>query len=182
MTMTIHTWKVLHNWASEASLYFNKWRSVHSYNGKPFSPALTSLEEGASSRIYTICRPSSLGGAQFLMESSEIIWWIVHQCRTEAELSLLVNQGPDLADTSTHTLTHRPKTHPDEPKRVEERGRAKFPIKDAQDQLWIWFDHLLQSRICQIQSICFRSDWFQSNRLRIHWFMILDLLHYSSIY
>ena len=42
------------------------------YNGKPFSPALTSLEEGASARIYTNYRPSSLGGAQFLMESSEI--------------------------------------------------------------------------------------------------------------
>ena len=41
---------------------FNKRRSVHSYNGKPFSPALTSLEEGASSRIYTKYRPSSLGG------------------------------------------------------------------------------------------------------------------------
>ena len=118
------------------------------YNGNPFSPALTSLEEGASSRIYTICRPSSPGGVQFLMESSEINWWRVHQCRNEAELSLLVNRGPDLADTSTHTLTHRPKTHLDEPKCVEERGRVKFPIKDAQDQLWIWFDHILQSRIC----------------------------------
>ena len=50
-------------------------------------------------------------------------------------MSLLVNREPDLADTSTRTLTHRPKTHPDEPKRVEERGRVKFPIKDAQYQL-----------------------------------------------
>ena len=71
------------------------------------------------------------------MESSEINLWRVHQCTTEAGISLLVNRGPDLADTSTHTLTHWPKTHPDEPKRVEERGMAKFPIKDAQDQLWI---------------------------------------------
>ena len=51
---------------------------------------------------------------------------------------------------------------------MEERGREKFPIKDAEDQLWIWFDHLLQSRIYQIQSIWFRSDWFHSNWLRIH--------------
>ena len=171
--MTIHTWNVLHNWASKYSLYFNKWRSINGYNGKPFIPALTSLEEGASARIYTNYRPSSPGGVQFLMESNEINCWRVHQCKTKAELSLLVNRGLDWAGTSTHTPTHQSTEHLGESTRVEEI---------AEDQLWIWFDHLLQSRICQIQSICFRFDWFQSNRLRIHWFMILDLLHYSSIY
>ena len=107
------------------------------YNGKPFSLALTSLEEGASSRIYTKHRPSSPGGAQFLMESSEINWGRVHQCITEALLSLLVNRGLDLADTSTHTPTHRPTEHPGESTRVEERERVQFPMKTAVDQLCI---------------------------------------------
>ena len=71
---------------------------------------------------------------------------------------------------------------PEEPTHVEERGRVKFPIKEAEFQLWIHLDHLLQSRICQIQSIWCQWDWFQSNWLRIHWSRILDLLHYSSIY
>ena len=146
--MMIHTWKVLHNWASNASLYFNKWWSIHSYNGKPFSPTLTSLEEGSSSRIYTKYRPSNPGGVQFLMESDEISWWRVHQCRIEAELSLLVNRGLDWAEKSTHTPTHQSIEHQGESTRVEERERVQFPMKTAEDQLCIWFDHLLQSRIC----------------------------------
>ena len=81
--MTIHTWKVLHNLASKASLYFNKWWSIQNYNSKPFNPALTSLEEGASSRIYTNYRPSSPKGGVILhgikwnqlMESSSMQNW-----------------------------------------------------------------------------------------------------------
>ena len=46
-----------------------------------------------------------------------------------------------LTDTSTTEL-------PEEPKRVEERERAQFPIKEAEVQLWICPDHLLQWRIC----------------------------------
>ena len=57
--------------------------------------------------------------------------------QNEDELSLLVNRGPDLDDTSTHTLTHRPTEHPREPKRFEERERAQFPMKTAVDQVWI---------------------------------------------
>ena len=177
----IHTWKVLHNWGSKDSLYFNKWWSIHNYNRKPFNPALASLEEESQANIYTKNRTSSLGGA-IPKESDQISWWTVNQCRSEAELSLLVNRGLDLADTSTHKPTHQSTKHPGESTCVEERERVQFPMKTAEDQLWIWFDHLLQSRICQIQSIWFRSDWCQSNRLRIHWSMILDLLHYSSIY
>ena len=44
---------------------FQKWWSIHNYIGKPFNPALTSLEEGALARIYTKNMTSSLGGAQF---------------------------------------------------------------------------------------------------------------------
>ena len=65
MIMIIHTWKVLHNWTSKPSLYFNKWLSIHSYNGNPFNPALTSSEEGASARIYTKNMTSSPRGVQF---------------------------------------------------------------------------------------------------------------------
>ena len=105
------------------------------------------------------------------MESSEINWWRVHQCITEDVLILLVNRGLDWADTSTHTLPPQSTEHPGESTRVEERERAQFPMKTTVDQLWIWFDPLLQSRICQIQSICSRFDWFQSNRLSVHWFI-----------
>ena len=107
-----------------------------------------------------------------------------NMCLTEPDLSITECncQSESWSDWHLNLLTETStKTHLDEPKRVEERERAKNPIKDAEDQLWIWFDHLLQSRICQIQLICFRSDWFQSNRLRIHWSMILDLLHYSTL-
>ena len=100
------------------------------YNSKPLNPTLTSLEEEAYAWIYTQTRRSSQGGTN-PKETDQINWWRVNQCGSEDELSLLVNRGPDLGDTSTHTLTHQPKTHPDEPKCVEERGRAKFPIKDA---------------------------------------------------
>ena len=111
------------------------------------------------------------GGGTNPKETDHCSWGRVHQCLSEAELSLLVNRGADWADTSTHKPTHQSTEHPGESTRVEERERVQFPIKFVEYQLWIWFDHLLQSRICQIQSICIRSDWFQSNRLRIHWFI-----------
>jgi len=184
----IHTWKVLQNWAFKASLYFNKWWSIHNYNSKPFNPALTSLEEGASLGYIQKLGDPAQGGRKSQGDTSNQLKEspsMPDLCLAEPDLSLTECncQSGGWSDWHLNLLTEAStKTHPDEPKRVEERGRVKFPIKDAEDQLWIWFDHLLQSRICQIQSIYFRSDWFQSNRLRIHWSRILDLLHYSSIY
>ena len=182
MTMTIHAWKVLHNWASKASLYSTNEDQYIVYNGNPFIPGLTSLEEGASSRIYTICRASSPVGVQFLMESSEINWWRVHQCRTEAELSLLVNRGPDLADTSTHTLPHWPIEHPGESTRVEEREGAipnEYHCRLALDLIWsppLVKDLSDPVNLLQIWLISVKSV---ENPLS---YLILDLLHYSSIY
>ena len=99
-----------------------------------------------------------------LMESPSI----PDLCLTEPDMSLIQCncQSESWSDWHLSLLTEAStKTHVDETKCVEERGRTKLPIKDTEDQLWIWFDHLLQSRICQIQSIWFRFDWFQSNRL-----------------
>ena len=59
------------------------------------NPSSNSLGRGGCSQIYTKYRPSSPGGVQFRMESSEINRWRVHQCITEARLSLLVNRGLD---------------------------------------------------------------------------------------
>ena len=164
MIMIIHTWKVLHNWASKSSLYFNKWWSIHNYNGKPFSPSLTSLEEGVVPGYIQKPGDPAQGGCKsqgdrpnMLMESPSM----PDLCLTEPDLSLTECncQSESWSDWHLNLLTEAStKTHPDEPKRVEERGRAKFPIKDAEDQLWICPDHLLQLRICQIQSIWFRSD------------------------
>ena len=167
ITLRIHT-NTCTTWYSLQRFFIHKWWSMHNYNSKPFNPALTILEEGASGRIYTKYRPSTSGGVKFLMESDEISWGRVHQCRTEAKLSLLVNRGADWANTWTHKLTHQSTELPGEPTCVEQRGRAQFPIKDAEVQLSIYPDHLLQSRISQIQSIWLRSDWFQSNWMRIH--------------
>ena len=172
MTMTIHTWKVLHNWASKDSLYFNKWKSVHSYNGKPFSPALTSLEEGASRRIYIIYRPSSPRGAQFLMESSEIKWRRVHQCINEVVLSLLVNWGLDWADTSTHKLTHQSTEHPGESTHVEERERAQLPIKTVEDLIWSPPSVKDLSDLVNLLQI-----WLISIKSADLWFWISSIIH-----
>ena len=157
------------------------------YNSKPFNPTLTSLEEAVVLGYKQ--KPGDLAqrGRKSQGDRPNMVMEIPSMpdlCLTEPDLSLTKCscQLESWSDWHLNLLTKAStKTHPDEPKHVE-RGRGKFPIKDAEDQLWIWFDHLLQSRICQIQSICFRSNWFQSNRLRIHWSMILDLLHYSSIY
>ena len=110
MIMIIHTWKVLHNWASKVSLYFNKWWSIHNYNGNPFNLALTSFEEGASARIYTKYRTSSPGEGTIphgirwnqLMESQSMQkWsWTEPSCQSGAWLIWHINPYID-------TLVHR---------------------------------------------------------------------------
>ena len=164
MTMIIHTWKVLHNWASKSSLYFNKWWSIHSSNGKPFNPPLTSLEEGVVLGYIQKPGDPAQGGCKsqgdnpnMMMESPSM----PYLCLIEPDLSLTECncQSESWSDWHLNLLIEAStKTHLDEPKCVEERGRAKFPIREVEVQLWIHLDHLLQSRICQIQSICFRSD------------------------
>ena len=149
MTMTIHTWKVLHNWASKSSLYFKKWRSVGSYNGNPFSPTLTSLEEAIVLGYIKKLGDPALGGCKSQGDTSNQLKEspsMPNLCLTEPDLSLTECncQLESWSNWHLNLLTEAStKTHPDEPKHVEERGRVKFPIKDVEDQLWIWFDHLL---------------------------------------
>ena len=54
------------------SFFIHNDDQIQSYNGNPFSPTLTSLEEGASSRIYTKHRPSSPGGGTNLKDIDQI--------------------------------------------------------------------------------------------------------------
>ena len=93
--------------------------------------------------IYKIQEIQLRGGANphgikwnQLMESSSM----PDLCLIEPDLSLTEYncQSESWSDWHLNLFTEAStKTHPDEPKRVEERGREKFPIKDAQDQLWI---------------------------------------------
>ena len=186
MTLGIHTNTCTTRYILQRFFIHNKNISVLEWQ-QLLNPTLTILEEVAWALFIQKIGDSAQGGCKSqgdrplqLKESPLMSIW----SWTGLPLSLLANRGVDWADTSTHRLTHQSTELPGEPTRVEERERerAQFPIKDAENQLWICPDHLLQSRICQIQSIWCRSDWFQSNRLRIHWSRILDLLHYSSIY
>ena len=146
-----------HHTVLPPKLFFISNEELQSYNSSSTSiPVLTSLEEAVVLGYIQKPGDPAQGGREsqgdktnMLMKSPSML----DLCLTEPDLSLTECncQSKSWSDWHLNLLTETStKTHPDEPKRVEERGREKFPIKDAEDQLWIWFDHLLQSRICQI--------------------------------
>ena len=127
MIMMIRTWKVLHNLASRASHYFNKWWSIEYYNSNPFNPALTSLEEVVVLGYIQKPRDPTQGGTN-PNEINQICWWRVHQCLiwswTKLLLILNANRGGDWTNTSAFWVNHQPQrsqTNPHVWRR--ERGR-----------------------------------------------------------
>ena len=137
----IHTHEIITPFGLQSFFISTIKRLQQYYNINPFNPTLTSLEEEAYAWIYTKTRRSILGGHKSqrdrpnqLMESQLMQIW----SWTEPDLSLSECncQSKSLSDWHLSLLTKAStKTHPDEPKHVEERGRVKFPIKDAKDQL-----------------------------------------------
>ena len=131
----IHTWNVLHNWSSKASLYFNKWWSIHNYNSKPFNPALTSLEEVAVLGYIQKPRDPAQWGHKsqgdrpnMLMESPSM----PDLCLTEPDLSLTECncQSESWSDWHLNLLTEAStKTHPDEPKTCGGEREGEIPHK-----------------------------------------------------
>ena len=154
MTIIIHTWRALHHRSClQRFLYSN---IVNNTITIALNPALTSLEEENWALFITKTRNLAQGGRNSQGERDCSCMWSqsrLYKCLTKPNMSLIECkcQSGGWSDWHLSLLTEAsPKTHLDEPKHVEERGRAKFPIKDVEDQLWIWFEHLLQSRICQI--------------------------------
>ena len=117
------------------------------YNSKPVNPTLTSLEEGASSRIYTKHRPSSPGGRKsqgdkpnMLMKSPSM----PDLCLTEPDLSLTECncQSKNWSDWHLNLLTEAStKTHPDEPKTCGGEREGEIPHKgcwrSTLDLIWL---------------------------------------------
>ena len=177
--MIIHTWKVLHNWASKASLYFNKWISIHSYNGKPFSLALTSLKEGASSRIYTKYRPSSPGGRNSSwnqMKSAD-----GESINAELKLNWAYLSTGDLIE-----LTHQPIHWHISPQSIHEsphmwrreRGRnspwRQLKINSGSDLITSFSQGFVRSSQSASDLIDFNQIGWESTDL---WFWICSVIH-----
>ena len=124
-----------HHLASKASLYSDRKRYYTVLQQKwLLNPTLTSLEEATWALFIQKIGDPAQGGANS-KETNHCSWRRVNQCWSEAKLSLPINLGADWADTSTHRLTHQSTELPGEPTRVEERERAQFPIKAAEDKL-----------------------------------------------
>ena len=168
-----------HNTFLPPKLLFISNEELQQYNSSStLIPVLTSLEEEAVPRYIQFAGHPAQGGRnsswnQVKSTDGEFInaRYMSNWARSESHwVQLSIGELIWLTPQPIHWSIHQNSSR--WAKTCWERGRVKLPIKNAKDQLWIWFDHLLQSRICQIQSICFRSNWFHSNQLRIHWFMI----------
>ena len=182
----IHTWKVLHNWASKASLYFNKWWSIHNYNSKPFNPALTSLEEGASLGYIQKLGDPAQGGRKSQGDTSNQLKEspsMPDLCLAEPDLSLTECncQSGGWSDWHLNLLTEEStKNHPVEPKTCWGEREGEMPLKDhcrsALDLIWSPPSvkdlsdpvNLLQIWLISVKSV--------ENPL-IYWFLICSIIH-----
>ena len=173
-----HIWENCTIWPPNI-LYFNQWWSIHNYNSKPFNLALTSLEEGASTRIYTKTRRSSPGGHKSQGDTSNQLRespLMPDLCLTKPDLSLTKCncQSESWSNWHLNLLTEAStKTHLDDPKMCGGEREGEIPHKGC------WSSTLDLSR--SPPSV---KDLSNPVNLVQIWLISIksDLLHYSSIY